>query len=1063
MCGIAGLVSSSELRPSWESDLETLGDAIRHRGPDSHGFFTNRHDGEVPDRFDSSRRTTRAPWVAFVHRRLSILDLSEAARQPMVRAGGKVFVTYNGEIYNFRDLRCELEGEGARFRTQSDTEVLLEGYLRWGMAVVTRLRGIFAFAIADLAKGKVYLARDHLGVKPLYYAKHEQRWVFCSELKGIVNLPRFRSEVDPEGIRKYLHYLWIPGENTGVYGINKLPPGTWMEIDIASGATGIQTYWSPLQHALVTPWHRSAAESVEYLRGELSRVVREQMVSDVPLGAFLSGGLDSSLIVAKMRKVAGARPSTYSVGYSSHDLGYDIVADDLPFAREVSKRFETKAREIVLSPDVATLLPAVVETLDEPLGDPAAISSFLICREAKQSLTVMLSGMGADEIFGGYPRQRALLYGDVFRRLPRWLRGEAERVVDRLPGAGKGTVARIGRAGKKFLNTVDSDPLSHYLAMETYFTEDLQHMILDPNGPLAEAESSVAREADELRTKILSICPRQPLKQAMLWDLLTYLPNLNLAYTDRTSMAHGVEVRVPFLDIRLVEWSLGLRTTELVRWRRGQLEGKWLLKMAAESILPRKIVWRRKAGFGAPIRSWLRNNLAEMCEELLGARGLGSRSWFDPGGIRQLQDAFIQGRADYSLQIWMLLSLELWSRRFLDRTTTDLTATRSEPQCIHVQQVTSSKPTPEPARLLCMMQLPPPVHGAAIVNQNVANSAWLASQFALDVLPVRVSSSMEDIRQVSARKLLRAGVTGLQLGRTLLLHRPDAVYFTLSPRGAAFYRDCIYVGIMKAFGVRRIYHLHGRGVAAQVTVRWKRLLYSWAFRGAWVIHLSPTIASDTAGVVTEEQILYVPNGVPDLGDHRAPRPLHSGPPRILYLSNMMRAKGPLVLLEACGRLKARGVAFEATFVGARSNDGCVEEFARRLVDLDLANHVRYLGPLYGPAKDALFRDHEVFALPTFDDAFPLVLLEAMQQQLPIIATTEGAISDIVQDCETGFLVPKGDPGALADSLETLIADAPLRHRMGESGRARYIEFFTLPQFERNLGAALAHCIDASDL
>ena len=663
MCGIAGLIDPAGLAAEWRSDLEALGASLRHRGPDDHGFLTDLHGTEAPDQFDATRRALRGvPRVAFVHRRLSILDLSEAARQPMARVGGKVFITYNGEVYNFRELRAELATLGAQFHTHSDTEVVIEAYLRWGIEAVTRLRGIFAFALVDLTKGKAYLVRDHLGVKPLYYGRSGTRWVFSSELKAFKRLRGFRTEIDPAAIRKYLRFLWIPGTDTGLEGVRKLEPGTWLEIDLSTGHARRETYWDPIRQQLAADPPRSTDEAIEHLDSELERIVSEQMVSDVPLGAFLSGGLDSSLVVALMQRAGTRRVATYSVGYSKADLAYDIVPDDLPFARDVSRHFGTDSHEILLSPDVATLLPTIVDTLDEPIGDPAALSSYLISQAAKRSLTVMLSGMGADELFGGYPRQRALLYGHAYRSLPGPIRGLTSRAVEALPGAGKGLLARIGRGGKKFLASVERDPLSHYIAMETYFPEELLRGLLLPDGMLGRAEDPVAAEVRELRQRIEAAVPADSLRQAMLWDLVTYLPNLNLAYTDRTSMAHGIEVRVPFLDVRLVEWSLGLRARDLIRPRRGKLQGKYVLKRAARRLLPERIIWRKKAGFGAPVRSWLRNDLAEMLHELLGPGGLGRRGWFDPAGIERLKDDFLSGRHDYSLQIWMLLSLELWAR-----------------------------------------------------------------------------------------------------------------------------------------------------------------------------------------------------------------------------------------------------------------------------------------------------------------------------------------------------------------------------------------------------------------
>lgn len=663
MCGIAGLIDPAGLDADWRHDLEAMGASLRHRGPDDHGFLTDLHGTESPDQFGTTRRAPMgSPRVAFVHRRLSILDLSEAARQPMARTGGKVFITYNGEVYNFRELRAELSALGARFRTNSDTEVVLEAYLRWGIDAVARLRGIFAFALVDLTKGKAYLVRDHLGVKPLYYGRFGARWVFASELKAFKRLRGFRAEIDPAAIRKYLHFLWIPGTHTGLEGVRKLEPGTWLEIDLSTGHERSETYWDPIRKQLAAQAPRSTEEAIEHLGSELERVVSEQMVSDVPLGAFLSGGLDSSLVVALMQRAGTRRVSTYSVGYTKADLSYDIVPDDLPFARDVSQHFGTDSHEIVLRPDVATLLPKIVETLDEPLGDPAAISSYLVCEAAKRSLTVMLSGMGADEIFGGYPRQQALLYGHGYRSLPRPIRGLTSRAVARLPGAGKGLMARLGRGGKKFLASVESDPLSHYISMETYFPAELQQKLLIPQGALGRAADPVPAEVAARRQELEAAVRDDSLRQAMLWDLVTYLPNLNLAYTDRTSMAHGVEVRVPFLDVRLVEWSLGLKARELIRARRGKLQGKYVLKHAARRLLPERIIWRKKAGFGAPVRSWLRNDLAEMIEELLGPQGLGRRGWFEPTGIARLKAEFISGRRDYSLQLWMLLSLELWAR-----------------------------------------------------------------------------------------------------------------------------------------------------------------------------------------------------------------------------------------------------------------------------------------------------------------------------------------------------------------------------------------------------------------
>ncbi len=660
-----------------------MADTIVHRGPDDYGYYWGQRAG-VPSQnlnFDAAASRgdeSTAVRVAFAHRRLSILDLSVAARQPMVLDGGEVFLTYNGEIYNFKELRTELESAGFSFKTHSDTEVVLKAYQKWGIACVSRFRGIFAFAIADLREGKVFCVRDPLGVKPLYLQKRENGWAFGSELKVFSAISADSFEPDFVALRKYLRFLWIPGRESGVSGVRKMDPGSWVEISLTTGEIREHTYWSVLDsatHGYVSDSTRvdrvaTLEQQLSEFRSELERSVTEEMMSDVPFGAFLSGGLDSSLITALMSrsKLRGQQAiQTYSIGYAAKDLAYDIVPDDLPFARQASAFLGTENTEWVLSPKVAELLPKVVWHLDEPIGDPAAISSFLICQAAKKKLTVMLSGMGGDELFGGYPRQRALMLGIHFRRFPKLARRLAHALGAGLPGAGSGFSAKLGRAAKKFLASAEADPFSHYVSMETYFDTELQASVLAAGGPLAMANDPVESEYEILRSKIEKAVGSDPLKQAIALDLLTYLPSLNLAYTDRTSMANGIEVRVPLLDVRLVEWALQRDSESLLRFERGRYHGKWLLKKAAEPYLPPEIIWRKKAGFGAPVRSWLRGDLKEMSSELLGARGLAGRGWFESAGIKKLESDFAAGRRDYSLHLWMLISLELWTRAYIDR------------------------------------------------------------------------------------------------------------------------------------------------------------------------------------------------------------------------------------------------------------------------------------------------------------------------------------------------------------------------------------------------------------
>lgn len=356
-------------------------------------------------------------------------------------------------------------------------------------------------------------------------------------------------------------------------------------------------------------------------------------------------------------------------------------------------------------------------------------------------------------------------------------------------------------------------------------------------------------------------------------------------------------------------------------------------------------------------------------------------------------------------------------------------------------------------RILFVVHLPPPVHGVTLLSKQVIASETIAAQFGVRVLPLRFSESVDEIRSASLAKVGRSAITGLRLLKELALKRPDAVYFTFAPTGVAFYRDCAYAAAMKAFGVRRIFHIHARGIASHLDAGWSRRMYRWLFSGARIIHLSSRLEHDTAPIVDASQIVIVPNGIEDV--RPAPRIVREGPARILFLSNMIREKGPLDLLEALRHLAARGIDFEATFVGARFHDGCVEEFSENVERYGLARRVRYVGPIYGEEKLALFREHDIFAFPTYNDAFPLVVLEAMQQGLPVVSTDEGAIPEMVVDGETGFVVPKRDTGALAARLEQLVVDPNLRARLGAKGRDRYVAHFTAEQFEQNLASALA--------
>ncbi|HEY0376021.1 MAG TPA: asparagine synthase (glutamine-hydrolyzing) [Pyrinomonadaceae bacterium] len=649
MCGIAGIISTKP-----EARIRLMLDAIEHRGRDDEGVWTS----EVID--DEGRR------ACLGHRRLSIIDTSSAGHQPMLSEDGRFVLTFNGEIYNYLEIRKELEARGRRFRTGTDTEVLLAAFVEWGEESLPRLNGMFAFAIWDDAERKLTVARDRLGIKPLYYANVPAAngagasFIFASEVKAILATDLVERAIDPEALNQFLTFLWTPDPHTLFRGVKKLPPAhvlTWHKNEVK-----------------VREWWDVSFDEIEEGRGEewwrervletLDRVVRMEMVADVPLGSFLSGGIDSSSIVALMKNHSGGRKvSTYTIGIEAQDLRYDIIPDDVVWARRVNELLDTDYHEIMLKPDVAELLPKLVYQMDEPAID-MAIPSYLVSRAARETLTVMLSGMGGDEVFAGYPRQMAMRLASALDPVPGLIRRPLMKTVaTMLPGGLPGKLTAPLRNAKKFARSAALDFENRYLGYGTYFTDDAKERLY------SDALREAAREFDAYhyhRRYFARVRRATPLNRLLYVDLKTFLPCLNLTTTDKTSMAANLEVRVPFLNYELVE--LAARMPPSLKLR--GLKRKYILKRAAERLLPKDIVWRKKAGFGAPIRSWLRGPLRPMVEDLLSEETVRRRGLFDPREVRRIIDANLSGREDYNLQVFQLLTLELWQQTFIDPRTT---------------------------------------------------------------------------------------------------------------------------------------------------------------------------------------------------------------------------------------------------------------------------------------------------------------------------------------------------------------------------------------------------------
>jgi asparagine synthase (glutamine-hydrolysing) len=631
VCGICGTVGRAD-----EHELEVMSSSMAHRGPDGQGVKT--FSGSIP--------------AGLGHRRLAIIDPSPAGAQPMGFAD-RWWISYNGELYNFRALRAELEAQGERFESDCDTEVVLRMFALHGPAMLERLNGIFAFAIWDDRDKRLFLARDRLGVKPLYYVRRPGLFGFASELRAL--LPFIgQVSLDLTALADYLTLLWVPDPKTAFREVWKLPPGHYAWIDGAE--MRVERWWD----FEFDPLELAEEEWRDHLADAVTQAVHRQMVSDVPLGAFLSGGVDSSAILAAMSS-RGERVTAYTVGFDQEDLQYEIVPDDLRYARRVARQFGADHHERILGPDVLDLLPKAVWHLEEPVADPAAISTYLVCGAAAERETVMLSGMGADELFAGYPRYLAYRLSRAGDMVPRWLLDPLERGVS--------AVARPGSPGRlrgprrnlwKFMRAAGRPPLERYLMFSSYYTTTELSELMAPE--LRQALHGYD-PMEKHRAYLDRATNTDELSQLLYLDMKTFLPCLNLTYTDKMSMAASVEVRVPLLDDELLALAARIPSSLKLRgWRR-----KYIFKRSQEAVLPRDVVWRRKAGFGAPVRAWLVNDLAPMIDELLSERTVAERGLVDPAVVTRLRADNDRGRADNSLQIYALLSLELWCRTFLDR------------------------------------------------------------------------------------------------------------------------------------------------------------------------------------------------------------------------------------------------------------------------------------------------------------------------------------------------------------------------------------------------------------
>jgi asparagine synthase (glutamine-hydrolysing) len=637
MCGFAGFLhcGRTEPMPGLEDTARRMADSLLHRGPDDAGVWLDRDAG-----------------IALSHRRLAILDLSPQGHQPMVSACGRFVVVFNGEIYNYKDIRSELENAGLApvWRGHSDTEVLLAAVSAWGLdAAVSRFSGMFAFALWDRLEQNLSLARDRIGEKPLYYGWIEGSFAFASELRALRKHPRWRGEVDRDAVALLMRFGCIPAPASIHVGIRKLPPGTIFQLNRAQAMLQLGVlpepcaYWSALEVAargIRNPFRGDVHEAMGALELLLSRAVREQMVADVPLGAFLSGGVDSSAVVALMQSQSARAVKTFSIGF------HEDTFNEAPYAKSVAEHLGTDHTELyVTSEHALSVIPKLPEVYDEPFADSSQIPTFLVAQLARSQVTVSLSGDGGDEVFGGYNRYfMGRRVWDAIRHVPLPVRTCLSRLIRRVPAsflewamslAGPllpRNVIKTASADKllKFAEILDAQSPSQMYGRLVSHWRDAESIVL---GVARHAGRGWLGMRDNVDTPDFFL-------QMMFADLITYLPDDILVKVDRAAMAVSLESRIPLLDHRVVEFAWTLPGELKIR----RLEGKWLLRQIVYKHVPKKLIERPKTGFGVPIGSWLRGPLRHWGEELLGETRLKAEGFFDPGPIRRKRREHLSGR-----------------------------------------------------------------------------------------------------------------------------------------------------------------------------------------------------------------------------------------------------------------------------------------------------------------------------------------------------------------------------------------------------------------------------------
>jgi asparagine synthase (glutamine-hydrolysing) len=627
MCGIFGLIGQADKELG-----ERLATCLHHRGPDDRGVWTS----------------TRGTPVTLVNTRLAIIDLSPLGHMPMASESGETVIAYNGEVFNFAEIRAGLEKRGHRFRSHSDTEVIANAYEAWGDECVHRLRGMFAFLIWDLKRQRLFAARDRLGIKPLYWAAVPAGLLLGSELKALLASGHIRAELNLQAVAHYLSFYAIPSPLTILNGVHALPPGHSLAWEAATRRVDVRQYWE------LPPAHPTRADETE-IRGELRRLLEEsirlRMIADVPVGAFLSGGVDSSAVVGLMTRIAGERLKTFSIGFESEGRRLD----ERSYAQIVARRYDTDHTEVIASGQaVADELDRIIQAIDQPSGD--GLNTYLVSQATARHVKVALSGLGGDELFAGYPQfqvlKKAAAYDPLWQSLPNPMRAfmaiGARTVSDVIRRPGLGNAVAFAQ----------EDFLGRYSRLRVLFSDEAKHRLLSPYvigelGDLVSSRSVLQRWVRESEADVIDRVTRLELKN--------YMAHTLLRDTDAMSMAHSLEVRVPLIDHKLVEFVTTIPSHLKLHYGRP----KYLLTTALADVLPQDIIDRRKQGFEMPVAAWLRGPLRPALDDALCLQSVERRCLFDPAEVERIYQSFLHGEGPY-MRVWSLAMLELWLRRFVD-------------------------------------------------------------------------------------------------------------------------------------------------------------------------------------------------------------------------------------------------------------------------------------------------------------------------------------------------------------------------------------------------------------